>query len=286
MPLPDLPSLGETVRRHGLRADKSLGQHFLLDPSITDRIASLCDLGGDLGGDLPATVLEVGPGPGGLTRSLLAAGAERVVAVEMDTRFLPALAEVAEATGRLEVVEGDALEVDLRDRLPDGFVVASNLPYNVGTKLLTNWLTDEPRRWRQLVLMFQREVAERVVAEPGTGAYGRLAVLSRSVCECHIAFGIPPGAFSPPPKVSSAVVVLRPLSEPFGDLAGLEQVTRAAFGQRRKMLRAALRGMAKGAGVSAEAWLEASGLEPTARAETVPVEGFQRLVQTWRGMAG
>ena len=279
--LSDLPPLGETVRRHGLRADKSLGQHFLLDPSITVRIASLCDLGGDT----PTTVLEVGPGPGGLTRSLIAAGAERVVAVEMDPRFLPALEEIAEATDRLDIVQGDALKTDLRDHLPPlslgGHIVASNLPYNVGTKLLLNWLTEVPRRWHQLVLMFQLEVAERVVAAPDTPAYGRLAVLSQSVASAHIAFRVPAGAFSPPPKVDSAVVVLRPLDGPYPDLANLENVTRAAFGQRRKMLRAALKGLAKSAGVKAESWLKAAGIDPTARAETVPVEGFHRLTDTW-----
>ena len=256
-----------------MRADKSLGQHFLLDPSITDRIASLCDL--------PATVLEVGPGPGGLTRSLIAAGAERVVAVEMDPRFLPALQEVADATDRLDIIQGDALKTDLRDALPDGHIVASNLPYNVGTKLLLDWLTQDPRRWTQLVLMFQLEVAERVVATPDTSAYGRLAVVSQSIAEAHIALHVPAGAFSPPPKVNSAVVVLRPLTEPYSNLDALEKVTRAAFGQRRKMLRAALKSMAKGAGVKAEDWLESADIDPTARAETVPVEGFHRLTDAW-----
>ena len=265
----DLPSLSDTVRRHGLRADKGLGQHFLLDSNITDKIARLCDL--------PAAVLEVGPGPGGLTRSLVDAGAERVVAVEMDPRFLPALREVAEASGKLEVVQGDALKV--RPDLPDGHVIAANLPYNVGTKLLTNWLTQSPRRWRQMVLMFQLEVAERVVAGPGDSAYGRLAVLSASVCEAHIAMHVPARAFSPPPKVDSAVVVLRPLDTPFSDLETLGRVTQAAFGQRRKMLRGALKGLAKQKGVEAGAWLKAAGIDPTARAETIGVEGFQRLVE-------
>ena len=267
--LEDLPGLGETVRRHGLRADKGLGQHFLLDPTITDRIAALCAL--------PATVLEVGPGPGGLTRSLLRAGAERLVAVEADSRFLPALQEVAIATGRLDVVEGDALKV--RPALPPGHVIASNLPYNVGTKLLTGWLTREPRGWKQMVLMFQREVAERVVARPGGGAYGRLAVLAQSVATAHIALHVPAGAFSPPPKVDSAVVVLEPLPAPFSDLKTLGQVTQAAFSQRRKMLRAGLKGFAKARGVDVGDWLERAGLEPTARPETVGVEGFQRLVK-------
>ena len=263
----DLPSLSETVRTHNLRANKGLGQHFLLDSNITDKIASFCDL--------PATVLEVGPGPGGLTRSLIEAGAERVVAIEMDSRFLPALAEIAKASGILDVVEGDALKVS--PDLPDGHIIAANLPYNVGTKLLTNWLTQSPRKWRQMVLMFQLEVAERVVAGPGESAYGRLAVLAQSVAEAHIAMKIPATAFSPPPKVDSAVVVLRPLATPYPCLKALSRITQAAFGQRRKMLRAAIKGLAKQEGLEASAWLESAGIEPTARAETVDVGAFQRL---------
>ena len=265
----DLPSLTETVRTHNLRADKGLGQHFLLDSNITDKIASFCDL--------PGTVLEVGPGPGGLTRSLIEAGAERVVAVEMDSRFLPALAKIAVLSGVLDVVEGDALKVS--PDLPDGHIIAANLPYNVGTKLLTNWLTQSPRRWRQMVLMFQLEVAERVVAGPGESAYGRLAVLAKSVAEAHIAMKIPAQAFSPPPKVDSAVVVLRPLEAPYPHLKALSRVTQAAFGQRRKMLRAALKSLAKQEGMDANEWLQSVGLDPTARAETVDVAGFQRLAE-------
>ena len=272
MSLSDLPSLSDTVRRHGLRADKGLGQHFLLDSNLTDKIASLCDLRGD---DGPVTVLEVGPGPGGLTRSLLAAGADRVVAVEMDARFLPVLEEVAAASGRLDIVEGDALKVN--PGLPEGHVIAANLPYNVGTKLLIDWLTQSPRRWAQMVLMFQLEVAERVVACPGEPAYGRLAVLAQSVAEAHIALRIPASAFSPPPKVDSAVVVLRPLAGPYPDLRTLSQVTQAAFGQRRKMLRAALKSFARTRGLDAVDWLRSAGIDPTARAETIDVAGFQRL---------
>ena len=270
MSLDELPSLAETVRRHGLRADKGLGQHFLLDSNITDKIARLCDL--------PGEVLEVGPGPGGLTRSLLEAGADRVVAVEMDERFLPALAEVADATGKLEVVRGDALKVgpDLRD----GHIIAANLPYNVGTKLLTNWLTQKPRLWRQMVLMFQLEVAERVVARPGEKAYGRLAVLAQSVAECDLAMTVPARVFSPPPKVDSAVVVLRPLGAPYPDLKSLSQVTQSAFGQRRKMLRAALKGLAKQRGLDVVEWLTNAGIQETARAETVDVAEFQKLADT------
>ena len=271
----DLPSLSETVKRHRLRADKGLGQHFLLDSNITDKIASFCDL--------PAPVLEVGPGPGGLTRSLIEAGAEPVIAIEMDARFLPALDEVAKASGKLDVVAGDALEV--RPNLPDNHVIAANLPYNVGTKLLTNWLTQSPRQWSQMVLMFQLEVAERVVARPGESAYGRLAVLAQSVAECHIAMKIPASAFSPPPKVDSAVVVLRPLASPYPHLRDLSRVTQAAFGQRRKMLRAALKGLAKSSELSAEEWLVSSGIEPTARAETVPVRSFQNLTDRLRNQS-
>lgn len=263
----NLPSLSETVRIHNLRADKGLGQHFLLDSNITDRIARLCDL--------PATVLEVGPGPGGLTRSLFSQGAERVVAIEMDERFLPALDDIRSACGDLEVINGDALKV--QTDLPEGHVIAANLPYNVGTKLLTNWLTQSPRGWAQMVLMFQLEVAERVVAAPGESAYGRLAVLAQSVCETQIAIKIPASAFSPPPKVDSAVVVLWPLETPYPHLKALSRVTQAAFGQRRKMLRRALKSLAKQEGLSAEDWLGSAGIDPTARAETVDVAGFQRL---------
>ena len=273
--LSDLPSLTETVRRHGLRAHKSLGQHFLLDRNITDKIASFCDL--------PARVLEVGPGPGGLTRSLIAAGATEVVAIEADERFLPALDELSDATGALRVVHGDALKVGAARHVEAPYVIASNLPYNVGTKLLLDWLAQEPRPWTQMVLMFQLEVAQRVTAEVGTAAYGRLAVLAQSVCEVDLRMYVPARAFSPPPKVDSAVVVCRPLAEPYADLAALAKVTAAAFGQRRKMLRAALKSYAKSNGLDATDWLEGAGLDPTARAETVPVEGFHRLVDSLPG---
>ena len=279
-----LPNLVETVRRHGLRADKGLGQHFLLDANLTDKIARLCDLGGDS----PPHILEVGPGPGGLTRSLLAAGAAHVTAVEMDARFLPALREIAEATQRLTIVQGDALELapKLSHKLPEGYVIAANLPYNVGTRLLITWLTQRPRRWSQMVLMFQLEVAERVVALPGTSAYGRLAVLAQSVADAHIAFTLPAHAFSPPPKVDSAVVVLRPLAATYAHLDILGQLTRAAFGQRRKMLRSALKAFAKSRGLDATAWLEGVGVDPTARAETLGVQQFQELAESLDSQAG
>jgi len=271
----NLPILTETVRLHGLRADKKLGQHFLLDSNVTDQIARLCDLQGDG----PRSVLEVGPGPGGLTRSLIEAGADHVTAVEMDSRFLPALQDIADASGKLSIVEGDALKV--RPDIPDFHVIAANLPYNVGTKLLIDWLSQSPRRWSQMVLMFQLEVAERVVASPGDRAYGRLAVLSQSVCTAHIAMHVPANAFSPPPKVDSAVVVLHPLDTPYSDLKSLGRVTQAAFGQRRKMLRGALKGMAKGAGVDAVSWLKLADIDPTVRAETLEVTQFQMLTDRW-----
>jgi 16S rRNA (adenine1518-N6/adenine1519-N6)-dimethyltransferase len=269
-----LPPLREVIAAHGLAARKALGQNFLLDLNLTAKIARLA---GDLSG---CDVLEVGPGPGGLTRGLLAGGARRVVAVEKDARCLPALAAIAAAyPGRLEVVEGDALALDLSGRLTPPVRVVANLPYNIGTELLVRWLTPAswPPFWQSLTLMFQREVAERIVARPGGKAYGRLAVLAQWRCEARIVMTLPPEAFTPPPKVSSAVVHLVALAEPRfpADPALLSRVVAAAFNQRRKMLRASLRGLAPGV----EEVIRAAGLEPTARAEDVPVEGFCALAR-------
>ncbi len=269
-----LPPLREVIARHGLSARKALGQNFLLDLNLTAKIARQA-------GDLSACdVLEIGPGPGALTRGLLAEGARRVVAIEKDARCLPALAEIAEAyPGRLEVIEGDAMKIDPAAHLAPPVRVVANLPYNVGTELLVRWLTPPawPPFWQSLTLMFQREVAERIVAEPGTKAYGRLSILAQWRARARIVMGLPPEAFSPPPKVHSAVVHLEALPAPrfAADPAVLERVVAAAFNQRRKMLRAALKRLAPDIG----AHLEAAGIAPTERAENVSLEKFCALAR-------
>ncbi|WP_046864926.1 16S rRNA (adenine(1518)-N(6)/adenine(1519)-N(6))-dimethyltransferase RsmA [Microvirga massiliensis] len=273
----DLPPLRDVVRKHGLLARKSLGQNFLFDLNLTSRIARAA---GPLEG---VTVIEVGPGPGGLTRALLAAGAERVVAIERDPRCLPALAEIAEHyPGRVEIVEADALAFDPRPALGDGPVrIVANLPYNVGTALLTGWLAGEtwPPFWQSLTLMFQREVAERIVAdEHRPDDYGRLGVLCGWRTAARILFDVPPSAFVPPPKVTSSVVHLEPHETPLPcRVRSLETITRAAFGQRRKMLRQSLRPIV----AEPVTIITAAGLEETVRAEEVPVEGFVRLANAW-----
>ena len=269
-----LPPLREVIATHGLAAKKSLGQNFLLDLNLTAKIARQA---GNLEG---CDVLEVGPGPGGLTRGLLAEGARKVLAIEKDARCLPALAEIgAQYPGRLQVIEGDALEIDPLAHLTPPIRVASNLPYNVGTELLVRWLTppEWPPFWESLTLMFQREVAERIVAQPGSKAYGRLALLVSWRAEARIALSLPPEAFTPPPKVSSAVVHVTALPEPRypADPKVLERVVAKAFNQRRKMLRAALKGLAP----DIEDRLLASGIKPTDRAETVTLEQFCALAR-------
>ena len=269
-----LPPLREVIASHGLSARKSLGQNFLLDLNLTAKIARQA---GDLAG---CDVLEIGPGPGGLTRGLLSEGARRVVAVEKDSRCLPALQEIAAAyPGRLEILQGDALELDPLQHLAPPIRVAANLPYNVGTELLVRWLTppEWPPFWQSLTLMFQREVAERIVAAPGSKAYGRLAILAQWRAEARIVLSLPPEAFTPPPKVSSAVVHLSALPAPRypADAQVLSRVVAAAFNQSRKMLRAALKGVAP----DIEDRLIAAGLKPTDRAETVPLEGFCALAR-------
>jgi 16S rRNA (adenine1518-N6/adenine1519-N6)-dimethyltransferase len=276
----DLPPLRQVIADHGLSARKALGQNFLLDLNLTAKIARQA---GDLTG---CDVLEVGPGPGGLTRALLAEGARRVVAVERDARCLPALAEIAEAyPGRLEVVGGDALEIDAAALLRPPVRIVSNLPYNVGTELLTRWLDvpSWPPFWESLTLMFQREVAERIVAKPGSKAYGRLAVLAQWRADARIVMDLPPEAFTPPPKVRSAVVHLRALPAPRfpADPKVLTRVVAAAFNQRRKMLRASLRGLSP----EIEAHLAAAGIPATDRAETVSVEKFCALARSIAGEA-
>jgi 16S rRNA (adenine1518-N6/adenine1519-N6)-dimethyltransferase len=267
---PQLPPLREVIARHGLSAAKSLGQNFLLDEQLLDRIARVP---GPLEGH---TVYEVGPGPGGLTRALLRAGAN-VVAVERDRRCLPALAELEEAfRGKLRVVEGDALAIDEASLVPAAHVVA-NLPYNVGTALLVRWLGSEawPPWWRSLTLMFQLEVAERIVAAANAAHYGRLAVLAQWRSQARLAMKVHRSAFVPPPKVTSAVVHILPEEQPEGvSAAVLEQVTAAAFGQRRKMLRRSLAGVP-----GALEALERLGINPERRAETLAIADFVALAR-------
>ncbi len=269
-----LPPLREVIATHDLRAKKSLGQNFLLDLNLTAKIARIA---GDLS---ECDVLEIGPGPGGLTRGLLAEGARRVVAIEKDARCLPALAEIAAAyPDRLSVLNDDALAVDWAAHLKPPIRIIANLPYNVGTELLIRWLIPPvwPPQWSSLTLMFQREVAERIVAREGSKAYGRLAVLAQWRCEARIALNLPPEAFTPPPKVSSAVVHLTALEAPKfpTDQKVLERVVAKAFNQRRKMLRAALKGLCP----DIEDRILAAGLRPTDRAETVSLEGFCALAR-------
>ncbi|MGV6875465.1 16S rRNA (adenine(1518)-N(6)/adenine(1519)-N(6))-dimethyltransferase RsmA [Pseudochelatococcus sp. B33] len=278
----DLPPLRDIVRGHELAAKKSLGQNFLFDLNLTARIARAS---GPLEG---VTVVEVGPGPGGLTRALLAGGAQRVIAIERDARCLPILAQIGERyPGRLTVIEGDALEVDVAAHIGEGPArIVANLPYNVATPLLTGWLTDArwPPWWQSLTLMFQREVAERIVATPGEPKdYGRLGVLCGWRTDAHILFDVPPSAFVPPPKVTSSVVHLIPRSAPAPvRTATLEAVTQAAFGQRRKMLRQSLKSLdLSGTDTDVAAMIEQAGLLPTARAEEIPVEGFVRLANVY-----
>jgi 16S rRNA (adenine1518-N6/adenine1519-N6)-dimethyltransferase len=269
-----LPPLREVIRRHGLAAKKSLGQNFLLDLNLTGRIARAA---GPFEG---VTVIEIGPGPGGLTRALLAEGARKVVAVERDERAIAALDEIAQRyPGRLDVIAGDALKLDLKPRALDGPArIVANLPYNIATSLLVSWLTAEP--WPpwfdRLVLMFQREVAERIAAPPGNKQYGRLSVLAGWRTRAKILFDVHPSAFVPPPKVTSSVVELIPRSDAMAcDRALLERVTAAAFGQRRKMLRQSLKSL----NTDPLPLLAAAGIDPTQRAEEIAVEGFVALTR-------
>ncbi|MCP8895694.1 16S rRNA (adenine(1518)-N(6)/adenine(1519)-N(6))-dimethyltransferase RsmA [Shinella daejeonensis] len=268
--LDGLPPLREVIQRHALDARKALGQNFLLDLNLTQKVARTA---GNLENQ---TIIEVGPGPGGLTRAILALGAKRVIAIERDARCLPALAEIAaHYPGRLTVIEGDALKTDF-EALAAGEPVRiiANLPYNVGTQLLVNWLLPKvwPPFWQSLTLMFQREVGLRIVAREGDGHYGRLGVLCGWRTEAHMAFDIPPQAFTPPPKVTSSVVHLEPRAHPLPcEAAALERVTQAAFGQRRKMLRQSVKPL------GGEALLARAGIDPQRRAETLSVEEFVRL---------
>jgi 16S rRNA (adenine1518-N6/adenine1519-N6)-dimethyltransferase len=270
----DLPPLREVIRRHGLAARRSLGQNFLLDLNLTARIARAA---GPLEG---VTVIEVGPGPGGLTRALLALGAKRVIAVERDERCVAALHELAERFGdRLTVIAGDAMAVDFSPHVNNGPVrIVANLPYNIATALLVGWLTIEawPPWYEMLVLTFQREVAQRIVATPGTKSYGRLSVLAGWRTTAQMLFDIAPRAFVPAPQVTSSVVRLVPRAQPLPcERRILERVVEAAFGQRRKMLRQSLKSL----GVDPLPMLAAAEIDPTARAEDVPVEGFVAMAR-------
>jgi 16S rRNA (adenine1518-N6/adenine1519-N6)-dimethyltransferase len=278
----DLPPLREVIRRHELRPKKSLGQNFLLDLNLTARIARAAAPIED------ETIIEIGPGPGGLTRALLAQppeglGAKRVIAVERDDRAIAALQEIsARYPGRLEIIAGDALLFDPRNVLDGARAkIVANLPYNIATALLVDWLTVEPwPPWYDaLVLMFQREVAERIVAAPGSKSYGRLSVLAGWRTQAKILFDVAPSAFVPPPKVTSSVVRLVPREPMPCNSKALQRVTEAAFGQRRKMLRQSLKSL----GVDAGELLAAVGIEPTARAEDIPVEGFVALARVFSG---
>lgn len=262
--------LREVIARHGLSASKALGQNFILDRQLLARIAAIP---GMLEGE---KVYEVGPGPGGLTRALLDAGA-RVTAVERDRRCMPALAELQEGFGgRLRIIESDALKVDERAEMGEAAHVVANLPYNIGTALLLKWLSgDWPPWWRSLTLMFQKEVADRIVAGPGSAAYGRLSVAAQWRSEPRIAMTVNRSAFVPPPKVASAVVHIVPRSEPNGvDAKAMERITQAAFGQRRKMLRSCLRALP-----GALDALESLGIDPRRRAETLSVDDFVELAR-------
>lgn len=270
--MPDLPPLREVIAAHGLSASKALGQNFLFDEHLLDRIAAIP---GDLEG---RAVLEIGPGPGGLTRALLRAGA-RVTAIEMDSRCLPALAELAEAyPGQLRIVEGDAMRIEHGDLMGEEFAVVANLPYNVGTALFVRWLGGQhwPPQWSSLALMFQQEVARRIVAEPGTPAYGRLSVLAQWRSKAKLAMKVHRSAFTPPPKVMSAIVHVEPGEMPSGVSSQmLESLTQAAFGQRRKMLRQSLKSVPQA--VEALATL---GIDPERRAETLRVTDYIALAAT------
>lgn len=275
-----LPPLKDVVDRFELRAKKNLGQNFLFDLNITNKIARSA---GDL---TKSTVIEVGPGPGGLTRALLANGVQRLVVVERDERCLPALEEIsAHYPGRLEVIAGDAMETDFAALASgaENVRIVANLPYNIGTELLIRWLTGQqwPPFWNSMTLMFQKEVAQRIVAKPGDNAYGRLGVLAGWRTRANIVFDLPPQAFSPPPKVNSAVVHLEPREKPLeANERTLAKVTETAFGQRRKMLRQSLKSL------GGEALLQQADIEPTRRAETLSVEEFVALSRLVDGKTG
>ena len=273
MPAADkLPPLRDVIAAYGLAPKKSLGQNFLFDLNLTAKIARAA--GAAEGG----TFYEVGPGPGGLTRALLGEGADKVIAVERDARCLPALEEIAAAyPGKLQIISDDALELNEAGILPRGSRIAANLPYNVGTAILIKWLTAEswPPVWASLTLMFQKEVAQRITAKPGTEHYGRLSVLAQWRCTAKLLFDVNRSAFVPPPSVTSAIVRLEPRAQPLAPctLADLEKITAASFGQRRKMLRQSLKAL------GGEALAEKAGIDPTARPEDLTIEQFAALAR-------
>jgi 16S rRNA (adenine1518-N6/adenine1519-N6)-dimethyltransferase len=273
-----LPPLRDVIARHELGARKSLGQHFLLDLNLTGRIARAA---GDISG---GTVIEVGPGPGGLTRALLGQGARRLIVIERDARCIAALEPLRDAAdGRLEIIEADARAVDLASLGDPPRRIVANLPYNVATPLFIDWLAHAPA-FAGMTLMFQREVADRIAAKAGDPAYGRLSVIANWHCKTAKLFNVPSRAFTPRPKVDSAVVALQPHAEPLypADRAVLETVTAAAFGQRRKMLRGALKSL----GVDPLTLLAEAGVEPTARAEVIDIEGFAALARAYKKLTG
>jgi 16S rRNA (adenine1518-N6/adenine1519-N6)-dimethyltransferase len=270
--------LRQALEDGGLFARKSLGQHFLLDLNLTAKIARIAGI------QAGETIVEIGPGPGGLTHALLASPANKIIVIEKDARFVAHLKSFFSAhLGRLVIVEADALQVDEAALLNEHGCnaparIVANLPYNVGTPLLVKWL--KASAWRgPMCLMFQDEVCQRIVARAGDHHYGRLAVLTAAKAKSRIALNVPRQAFTPPPRVESAIVVIEDHADPFGDLAGLEHVTAAAFGQRRKMLRASLKGLG-----DVETLLSKAGLDPTARPETIPPDGFFALTQAWRAL--
>ncbi len=266
--MPNLPPLSDIIRRFSLRPDKSLGQHFLSDANLLDRIRSAAE---PLAG---RNVIEIGPGPGGLTRALLASGATHVLAIEFDSRAVAAIQELAASfPGRLTIIEADALKSDLPSLIAAPRAIVANLPYNIATPLLIRWLA-EAAAYESMTLMFQLEVAQRISSPPNTAAYGRLSVLAQWLCDVELMFQIPPAAFSPPPKVDSAVIRLipKPNQPPAQEFRAMERLTAAAFGQRRKMLRGALRPL------GGEILLRRAGIAPERRAETLSVEEFVRLM--------
>ena len=271
-----LPALREVIAQYGLSAKKNLGQNFLLDLNLTSKIARAA---GDLSNH---TIIEVGPGPGGLTRGLLMEGAKKVIAIERDERVLPALADISDAyPGRLEVISGDALEMDWSSLADGPTKIVANLPYNIATALLVDWLTTKnwPPFYSSLTLMFQKEVAERIIAPSGSKTYGRLSILSQWRADAYKAFDVPRQAFTPPPKVTSSIVHLTPHQtvKHDCDIRALENITQAAFGQRRKMLRASLKGTLKDPIAS----LEQAGIDPTWRAEQLGIEAFCQLAKIY-----
>ncbi|MEO1089458.1 MAG: 16S rRNA (adenine(1518)-N(6)/adenine(1519)-N(6))-dimethyltransferase RsmA [Pseudomonadota bacterium] len=275
--LDDLPPVADVIRTGGLAADKRLGQHFLVDPAILDRIAAAAAPLGD------ATILEIGPGPGGLTRALLRAGASQLVAIERDRRCVELLQPlITAAQGRLRVIQGDALALDRRSLLAGPTIIVANLPYNVASELIVRWLR-EPADLRRLVVLVQREVGARLAAAPNTDAYGRLSVLAQWAAAVDTCFDLPPGAFRPPPKVHSRLVRLTPYTTPPhpAPLTALERITAAAFGQRRKMLKTSLKAVVP----DPSALCVAIDIDPTRRAETLTIAEFAKLARTERAMA-